>query len=142
MCWVVKSLLYSFTFHHFLQQQPDYLLSYCKLKFVTLVEREWKRLGCTDLKQPKQTSYPFLCLKLLIDHANRLVPHIVYTSCDALAETCQRKHPTTGQLKILKEKLPELSVLPHLLSSSVFRPDLITDDFLEGIAKLGNGIKI
>ena len=120
-----------------LQQQPDFLLSYCKLKFVALVEREWKRLGCTDLKGAKKT-YPFLCLKLLIDHANRLVPHIVYTSCDALAETCQRKHPTTGQLKILKEKLPELSVLPHLLSSSVFRPNLLTDDFLEGISKLGN----
>ena len=87
-------------------------------------------------QKPKIRKYPFLCLKLLVDHTNRLVPHIVYTAWEILRETYQRKHPTTGQLKILKEKLPELSVLPHLMSSSVFRANLVTDEFLEGIANI------
>ena len=37
-----------------LQQQPDYLLQYCKLKFVAQVEREWKRLGITDINNPNR----------------------------------------------------------------------------------------
>lgn len=88
-------------------------------------------------RKPKSRKYPFLCLKLLVDHTNRLVPHIVFTAWEILRETYQRKHPTTGQLKILKEKLPELSVLPHLMSSSIFRANLVTDEFLEGIANIG-----
>ena len=38
-----------------LQQQPDYLLQYCKLKFVAQVEREWKRLGITDINNPNRS---------------------------------------------------------------------------------------
>ena len=55
---------------------------------------------------------------------------------DFLAEASNRKHPTQPQLKILKEKLPELQVLPHIISSNIFRQQLINREFLEGIAQL------
>ena len=55
---------------------------------------------------------------------------------DFLTEASNRKHPTQPQLKILKEKLPELQVLPHIISSNIFRQQLINREFLEGIAQL------
>lgn len=39
-------------------------------------------------------------------------------------------------MKALREKLPELQVLPHLISSSIFRQELINAEFLSGIASL------
>ena len=53
-----------------------------------------------------------------------------------MTEASNRKHPTQPQLKILKEKLPELQVLPHIISSNIFRQQLINREFLEGIAQL------
>ena len=120
-----------------LQNQPEFLQLFCKNKFVTLVEREWKRLGISEGNQENKRTYPYLCLKLLIDHTNIIVPNIVHSAVVALTETSSRKNPTTTQLKLLKEKIPELSVLPHLLSSSVFRTNLLTEEFVEGISNLG-----
>ena len=39
-------------------------------------------------------------------------------------------------MKILKEKLPELQVLPHLISSNTFRQKILDAEFLEGISSL------
>ena len=68
------------------------------------------------------------------------LPALKYVSnckkVDFLAEASNRKHPTQPQLKILKEKLPELQVLPHIISSNIFRQQLINREFLEGIAQL------
>ena len=63
-------------------------------------------------------------------------PKFQLDKVDFLTEASNRKHPTQPQLKILKEKLPELQVLPHIISSNIFRQQLINREFLEGIAQL------
>lgn len=63
-------------------------------------------------------------------------PNFQLDKVDFLTEASNRKHPTQPQLKILKEKLPELQVLPHIISSNIFRQQLINREFLEGIAQL------
>ncbi|CBY32867.1 unnamed protein product [Oikopleura dioica] len=116
-----------------LQNQPDNLQNMCKMKLVAVVEREAKRIGGVDATEK---TFSHFCLTNLIEQANALIPVIVSYCTDALEDAAARKHPSTGQLKSLREKLPGLSILPHLMSSSVFRPSLIKEDFLENICRL------
>ena len=76
------------------------------------------------------------CHQLLIGVIVNHTPDIVYTCRELLLDASSRKHPTQPQLKLLREKLPELQVLPHLISSSIFRQELIDAEFLSGIASL------
>ena len=116
-----------------LQNQPENLQNMCKMKLVAVVEREAKRIGGVDATEK---TFSHFCLTNLIEQANALIPVIVSYCTDALEDAAARKHPSTGQLKSLREKLPGLSILPHLMSSSVFRPSLIKEEFLENICRL------
>ena len=107
--------------------QPELLLHACKSKIITAVEREGKR---------KLSRYGERCRNILISSIATHIPEIVFTSLECLAEASGRKHPTQPQIKLLKEKLPELQVLPHLISSNAFRQNILDQDFLEGISNL------
>ncbi|KAH0627231.1 hypothetical protein JD844_002733 [Phrynosoma platyrhinos] len=58
----------------------------------------------------------------------------------ALANVSGRKHPSTVQTKQLKGCLPMMPVVLHLMTSQVFRPQIVNEEFLFSYGTLLNFI--
>ena len=54
----------------------------------------------------------------------------------ALDAISGRHHPPASSTKQLRAALPHLSIILHVVTSQVFRPRLIDDDFLQSIGEL------
>ncbi|GAB5576931.1 serine/threonine-protein kinase ULK4 isoform X11 [Prionailurus iriomotensis] len=81
------------------------------------------------------------CLDLLIRHIVHELPRILGDILNALANVSGRKHPSTVQAKQLKMCLPLMPIVLHLVTSQVFRPQVVTEEFLFSYGTILSHIK-
>ncbi|XP_027143141.1 serine/threonine-protein kinase ULK4 isoform X1 [Larimichthys crocea] len=108
-------------------------------RLVMYMERDLRK--ATPLREnPSQTGYLSQCLDLLIVHLSSTAPLILEDVLCALRGVIGRRHPSTVQSRQLKHTLPTMSVVLELLSSQVFRSQIVTEEFLAQIGLLLNYI--
>ncbi|XP_074939567.1 serine/threonine-protein kinase ULK4 isoform X1 [Phalacrocorax aristotelis] len=118
----------------------EMLLLSCQARLVMYIERDSRKI--TPAKEQQGGSeYLSKCLDLLIYHIVRELPGILGDILTALTNVSGRKHPSTVQAKQLKMCLPMTPVVLHLVTSPVFRPQIVTEEFLFNYGTLLNFIR-
>ncbi|XP_008297423.1 serine/threonine-protein kinase ULK4 [Stegastes partitus] len=122
-----------------IQDNTHTLLYCCQHRLVMYLERDLRK--ATPLREnPSQSGYLSQCLDLLIVYLSSTAPGIMEDVVCALKGVIGRRHPSTAQSKQLKHTLPTVSVVLELLSSQVFRSQIVTEEFLTHIGLLLNYI--
>ncbi|XP_026699377.1 serine/threonine-protein kinase ULK4 isoform X1 [Athene cunicularia] len=111
----------------------------CQARLVMYIERD-SRKTTPGKEQQGGSEYLSKCLDLLIYHIVREVPGILGDILTALTNVSGRKHPSTVQAKQLKMSLPMMPVVFHLVPPQVFRPQIVTEEFLFNYGTLLNFI--
>uniref|UniRef100_A0AAZ3SPX1 Protein kinase domain-containing protein n=1 Tax=Oncorhynchus tshawytscha TaxID=74940 RepID=A0AAZ3SPX1_ONCTS len=107
----------------------DMLLLCCNSRLVMYIERDIRQ--ATPGKELQSSNeYLSKCLHLLIRHVVLQLPAILDDMLSALGSIVGRKHPSTVQAKQLKQSVPMMTVVLHLLTSQIFRPQVVTEEFL------------
>ncbi|XP_052580602.1 serine/threonine-protein kinase ULK4 isoform X7 [Peromyscus californicus insignis] len=114
---------------HVLIHNRDMLLLSCQARLVMYIERDSRKTS-PGKEMQGGSEYLARCLDLLIQHMVQEPPRILGDILNALANVSGRKHPSTVQGKQLKMCLPMMSVVLHLVMSQVFRPQVVTEEFL------------
>ncbi|XP_064883243.1 serine/threonine-protein kinase ULK4-like [Oncorhynchus nerka] len=103
------------------------MIMFCRL--VMYIERDIRQ--ATPGKELQSSNeYLSKCLHLLIRHVVLQLPAILDDMLSALGSIVGRKHPSTVQAKQLKQSVPMMTVVLHLLTSQIFRPQVVTEEFL------------
>ncbi|MEE6465796.1 hypothetical protein FKM82_006697 [Ascaphus truei] len=118
----------------------EMLLLCCQTRLVMYIERD-SRKATPGKEQQSVNEYLSVCLDLLIHHIVRALPGILGDILGALSNVSGRKHPSTVQAKQLKICLPNMAIVLHLVTSQVFRSQIIMDEFLYSYGTLLNQIK-
>uniref|UniRef100_A0A8C3PLL2 Unc-51 like kinase 4 n=1 Tax=Calidris pygmaea TaxID=425635 RepID=A0A8C3PLL2_9CHAR len=118
----------------------EMLLLSCQARLVMYIERD-SRKTTPGKEQQGGSEYLSKCLDLLIYHIVRELPGILGDVLAALTNVSGRKHPSTVQAKQLKMCLPMMPVVLHLVTSQVFRPQIVTEEFLFNYGTLLNFIR-
>ncbi|KAK5862654.1 hypothetical protein PBY51_018024 [Eleginops maclovinus] len=122
-----------------IQDNTQTLLFCCQHRLVMHLERDLRK--ATPLREnPSQSGYLTQCLDLLIVYLGSTAPLILEDVLCPLRGVTGRRHPTTAQSKKLKHTLPSMSVVLELLSSQVFRCQIVTEEFLTQTGLLLNYI--
>ncbi|CAJ1062065.1 serine/threonine-protein kinase ULK4 [Xyrichtys novacula] len=122
-----------------IQDNTHTLLHCCQHRLVMYLERDLRK--ATPLREnPGQSGYLSQCLDVLSVHLTSTAPLILDDVLGALQSVIGRRHPTTAQSRQLKNTLPTLSVVFELITSQVFRSQIVTEDFLTKIGLLLNYI--
>ncbi|XP_059196171.1 serine/threonine-protein kinase ULK4 [Centropristis striata] len=122
-----------------IQENTHTLLYCCQHRLVMHLERDLRK--ATPLREnTSQSGYLSQCLDLLIVHLSSTAPLILEDVLCALRGVIGRRHPSTAQSRQLKHTLPTMSVVLELLSSQVFRSQIVTEEFLAQIGLLLNYI--
>ncbi|XP_054478447.1 serine/threonine-protein kinase ULK4 isoform X2 [Anoplopoma fimbria] len=121
------------------QDNTHTLLYCCQHRLVMHLERDLRK--ATPLREnPSQLGYLSQCLDLVIVYLGGTAPLILEDVLCALRGVIGRKHPSTAQSRQLKHTLPTMSVVLELLSSQVFRCQIVSEEFLAQIGLLLNYI--
>ncbi|CAN8184586.1 unnamed protein product [Coccothraustes coccothraustes] len=107
----------------------EMLLLSCQTRLLMYIERD-SRKTMPGKEQQGGSEYLSKCLDLLIYHIVQELPGILGDILSALTNVSGRKHPSTVQAKQLKICLPMMPVVLHLVTSQVFRPQIVTKEFL------------
>ncbi|XP_063263278.1 serine/threonine-protein kinase ULK4 isoform X2 [Prinia subflava] len=107
----------------------EMLLLSCQTRLMMYIERD-SRKTVPGKEQQGGSEYLSKCLDLLVSHIVRELPGILGDILSALTNISGRKHPSTVQAKQLKMCLPMMPVVLHLVTSQVFRPQIVTKEFL------------
>ncbi|XP_063181449.1 serine/threonine-protein kinase ULK4 isoform X4 [Chroicocephalus ridibundus] len=118
----------------------EMLLLSCQARLVMYIERDSRKTTPGKVQQGG-SEYLSKCLDLLIYHIVRELPGILGDILTALTNVSGRKHPSTVQAKQLKMCLPMMPVVLHLVTSQVFRPQIVTEEFLFNYGTLLNFIR-
>ncbi|XP_074918628.1 serine/threonine-protein kinase ULK4 [Chelonoidis abingdonii] len=118
----------------------EMLLLSCQARLVMYIERD-SRKTTPGKEQQSGNEYLSKCLDLLIYHIVQELPGVLGDILSALANVSGRKHPSTTQAKQLKMCLPMIPIVLHLVTSQVFRPQIVTEEFLFNYGTLLNFIK-
>ncbi|XP_048880834.1 serine/threonine-protein kinase ULK4 isoform X2 [Brienomyrus brachyistius] len=118
----------------------EMLLLCCNSRLVMYIERDVRK-AVPEREQPSANQHLSRCLQLLIRHIVRELPAVLDDILAALGSVAGRKHPSTAQAKQLKQCLPMVSVVLQVLTSQIFRPQVVTEDFLCKFGALLNYIK-
>ncbi|XP_017396450.1 serine/threonine-protein kinase ULK4 isoform X7 [Cebus imitator] len=118
----------------------EMLLLSCQARLVMYIERD-SRKTTPGKEQQGGNEYLSKCLDLLICHIVQELPRILGDILNALANVSGRKHPSTVQVKQLKLCLPLTPVVLHLVTSQVFRPRVVTEEFLFSYGTILSHIK-
>ncbi|CAI9159384.1 unnamed protein product [Rangifer tarandus platyrhynchus] len=118
----------------------EMLLLSCQARLVMYIERD-SRKTTPGKEQQGGNEYLSRCLDLLIRHLVQELPRILGDILNALANVSGRKHPSTVQAKQLKMCLPLMPVVLHLVTSQVFRPQVVTEEFLFSYGTILSHIK-
>uniref|UniRef100_A0A8C6I5P2 Unc-51-like kinase 4 n=1 Tax=Mus spicilegus TaxID=10103 RepID=A0A8C6I5P2_MUSSI len=118
----------------------DMLLLSCQARLVMYIERDSRKTS-PGKEQQSGNEYLARCLDLLIQHMVQEPPRILGDILNALANVSGRKHPSTVQGKQLKMCLPMMPVVLHLVMSQVFRPQVVTEEFLFSYGTILSHIK-
>ncbi|XP_069716068.1 serine/threonine-protein kinase ULK4 isoform X3 [Phaenicophaeus curvirostris] len=124
-----------------LMNNREMLLLSCQARLVMYIERD-SRKTTPGKEQQGGSEYLSKCLDLLICHIVWELPGILGDILAALSNVSGRKHPSTVQAKQLKMCLPMMSVVLHLVTSQVFRPQIVTEEFLFHYGTLLNFIRM
>ncbi|KAM6449701.1 serine/threonine-protein kinase ULK4 isoform 2-T4 [Liasis olivaceus] len=124
-----------------LTNNKEMLLLSCQARLVMYIERD-SRKATPGKEQQSNNEYLSRCLDLLIYHIVQELPLLLGEILAALANVSGRKHPSTVQAKQLKGCLPMMPVVLHLVTSQVFRPHIVTEEFLCSYGTLLNFIKL
>ncbi|XP_029593552.1 serine/threonine-protein kinase ULK4 [Salmo trutta] len=117
----------------------DMLLLCCNSRLVMYIERDIRQATPGKGLQ-SSNEYLSKCLHLLIRHVVLQLPAILDDMLSALGSIVGRKHPSTVQAKQLKQSVPMMTVVLHLLTSQIFRPQVVTEEFLFRFGALLNHI--
>ncbi|XP_071068094.1 serine/threonine-protein kinase ULK4 isoform X4 [Dasypus novemcinctus] len=109
-------------------------------RLVMYIERD-SRKTAPGKEQQSSSEYLARCLELLVCHVGQEVPRILGDVLNALANVSGRKHPSTVQVKQLKMCLPLMPIVLHLVTSQVFRPKIVTEEFLFSYGTILSHIK-
>ncbi|KAJ8354205.1 hypothetical protein SKAU_G00217720 [Synaphobranchus kaupii] len=107
----------------------EMLLLCCNSRLVMYIERDVRK-ATPGREQQSGNEYLSKCLDVLIRHIVQELPGILGDILSALGNIAGRKHPSTIQAKQLKQCLPMMGVVLHLLTSQIFRPQVVTEEFL------------
>uniref|UniRef100_A0A287AUF6 non-specific serine/threonine protein kinase n=1 Tax=Sus scrofa TaxID=9823 RepID=A0A287AUF6_PIG len=118
----------------------EMLLLSCQARLVMYIERD-SRKTTPGKEQQSGSAYLSKCLDLLIRHIVQELPRILGDILNALANISGRKHPSTVQAKQLKMCLPLMPIVLHLVTSQVFRPHVVTEEFLFSYGTILSHIK-
>ncbi|XP_062970742.1 serine/threonine-protein kinase ULK4 [Cynocephalus volans] len=118
----------------------EMLLLSCQARLVMYIERD-SRKASPGKEQQSGNEYLSTCLDLLIRHILQELPRILGDILNALANVSGRKHPSTVQVKQLKMCLPMMPIVLHLVTSQVFRPQVVTEEFLFSYGTILSHIK-
>ncbi|XP_034518068.1 serine/threonine-protein kinase ULK4 isoform X4 [Ailuropoda melanoleuca] len=118
----------------------DMLLLSCQARLVMYIERD-SRKTTPGKEQQSSNEYLSKCLDLLIRHIVQELPRILGDILNVLANVSGRKHPSTIQAKQLKMCLPLMPIVLHLVTSQVFRPQVVTEEFLFSYGTILSHIK-
>ncbi|KAM9308215.1 serine/threonine-protein kinase ULK4 [Gastrophryne carolinensis] len=118
----------------------EMLLLCCQTRLVMYIERDTRKTT-PGKEQQSVSEYLSGCLDLLIHHITQELPGILGDILSAFSNVSGRKHPSTVQAKQLKLCLPNMAVVLHLVTSQVFRSQVITEEFLFSLGTLLNHIK-
>ncbi|XP_044062546.1 serine/threonine-protein kinase ULK4 isoform X2 [Siniperca chuatsi] len=122
-----------------IQDNRHTLLYCCQHRLVMYLERDLRK--ATPLREnPSQSGYLSQCLDLLIVYLSSTAPLILEDVLCALRGVIGRRHPSTSQSRQLKQTLPTMSAVLELVSSQVFRSQIVTEEFLAQIGLLLNYI--
>ena len=77
------------------------------------------------------------CVSVIVNNT----PSIVSSVLNSLDAVEGRRHPSAGQAKQLRTHLPLLSIVLHLITSHVFRPQILTDKFLADLGSVLRHVK-
>ncbi|XP_028281168.1 serine/threonine-protein kinase ULK4 isoform X2 [Parambassis ranga] len=122
-----------------IQDNTHTLLYCCQHRLVMYLERDLRK--ATPLREiPSQSGYLSQCLDLLIVYLSSTALVIMEDILCTLRGVIGRRHPSTAQSRELKQTLPTISVVLELLTSQVFRAQIVTREFLEQIGLLLNYI--
>ncbi|KAK1332565.1 hypothetical protein QTO34_007248 [Cnephaeus nilssonii] len=117
----------------------EMLLLSCQARLVMYIERDSRKTS--PGKEQSGNEYLSRCLDLLIRHIVQEAPRLLGDILAALANVSGRKHPSTVQAKQLKLCLPLMPVVLHLVTSQVFRPRVVTEEFLFSYGTILSHIK-
>ncbi|XP_074999294.1 serine/threonine-protein kinase ULK4 [Calonectris borealis] len=123
-----------------LMNNREMLLISCQARLLMYIERD-SRKTTPGKEQQGGSEYLSKCLNLLIYHIVQELPGILGDILTALTNVSGRKHPSTVQAKQLKMCLPMMPVVLHLVTSQVFRPQIVTEEFLFNYGTLLNFIR-
>ncbi|XP_078085432.1 serine/threonine-protein kinase ULK4 [Mustelus asterias] len=123
-----------------LRNNKEMLLLCCQTRLVMYIERD-SRKTIQGKEQQNNNEYLSKCLDLLICHIVQELPAIIGGVLSALCNVSGRKHPSTIQAKHLKTCLPMMPVMLHLVTAQIFRPQIITKEFLVNCGALLTHIK-
>ncbi|XP_059674869.1 serine/threonine-protein kinase ULK4 isoform X1 [Gavia stellata] len=118
----------------------EMLLLSCQARLVMYIERD-SRKTTPGKEHQGGSEYLSKCLDLLICHIVQELPGILGDILAALTNVSGRKHPSTVQARQLKMCLPMMPVVLHLVTSQVFRPQIVTEEFLFNYGTLLSFIK-
>ncbi|GLD48819.1 serine/threonine-protein kinase ULK4 isoform X4 [Lates japonicus] len=122
-----------------MQDNSHTLLYCCQHRLVMYLERDLRK--ATPLRENlSQSGYLSQCLDLVIVYLSSTAPLILEDVLCALKDVIGRRHPSTAQSRQLKHTLPTMSVLLELLSSQVFRSQIVIEEFLAQTGLLLNYI--
>ncbi|XP_062395591.1 serine/threonine-protein kinase ULK4 [Sardina pilchardus] len=112
-----------------LMHSRDVLLLCCNSRLVMYIERDIRK-ATPGKEQQSGNEYLSKCLGLFIRHITLELPTILDDILFALDSIVGRKHPSPSQARQLKQNLPMMSVVLQLLTSQIFRPQVVTDHLL------------
>ncbi|XP_077063858.1 serine/threonine-protein kinase ULK4 isoform X5 [Siphateles boraxobius] len=117
----------------------EMLLLCCNSRLVMYIERDVRK-ATPGKEQQSGNEYLSKCLTLFIRHTVHELPAILDDILSVLGSIVGRKHPSPTQSRQLKQNLPMMAVVLHLLTSQIFRPQVVTEAFLIKFGKLLNHI--
>uniref|UniRef100_A0A8B9K383 Unc-51 like kinase 4 n=1 Tax=Astyanax mexicanus TaxID=7994 RepID=A0A8B9K383_ASTMX len=112
-----------------LMNNREMLLLCCNSRLVMYIERDIRK-ATPGKEQQSGNEYLSKCLALFIRHTVRELPAILDDILSALGNIVGRKHPSTAQTRQLKQSLPMMAVVLQLLTSQIFRPQVVNEEFL------------
>ncbi|KAK3093040.1 hypothetical protein FSP39_010415 [Pinctada imbricata] len=131
--------------HEVVKNNHDMLLSSCQLRLVMYIERDSRRQtprdGKTETNNTDCVEYMTQCLEYLITYITDSVPKIFKEILSALEAVNGRKHPNAVQAKQLRSSLPLIHIFLHLVTSQVFRPRIICEEFIRSLSTLLSHVK-
>ncbi|XP_076844669.1 LOW QUALITY PROTEIN: serine/threonine-protein kinase ULK4 [Brachyhypopomus gauderio] len=122
-----------------LMNNREMFLLCCNSRLVMYIERDIRK-ATPGKEQQSGNEYLSKCLALFIRHTVRELPAILDDILSSLGSIVGRKHPSTIQTRQLKQSLPMMAVVLHLLTSQIFRPQVVNEEFLIKFGALLNHI--